>query len=82
MTTSSTIPKSLSAEEKYQLIIRGLQEVLKPEIIHDVLTKDERPLVIYWGMNLIPQSICVFDLILCSQALRLLEDRTVPTSCQ
>lgn len=42
--TSATTPK-----EKYDLIVNALQEVLNPEIIHDVLEKQNRPLVIYWG---------------------------------
>lgn len=36
-------------QEKYELIVQSLQEVLNPEIIHDVLEKQNRPLVIYWG---------------------------------
>lgn len=35
--------------EKFALITSNLQEVLNPEIIHDVLEKQNRPLVIYWG---------------------------------
>lgn len=38
-----------TVEEKYELITKGLQEVLHPEIIKEVLEKDERPLKVYWG---------------------------------
>lgn len=36
-------------QEKLQLITSNLQEVLNPEIIEEVLNKNERPLKIYWG---------------------------------
>lgn len=52
MATSSTQANSLTVDEKIQLIERGLQEQLKPEIIHDILRKNERPPVIYWGKSL------------------------------
>lgn len=39
----------MNADEKFELITRGLQEVLNPQIIKDVLEKDERPLKVYWG---------------------------------
>ncbi|KAF2157861.1 tyrosyl-tRNA synthetase [Myriangium duriaei CBS 260.36] len=42
--TSASTPK-----EKYDLIVHSLQEVLNPEIIHEVLEKQDRPLSIYWG---------------------------------
>lgn len=35
--------------EKLQLITGNLQEVLNPEIIEEVVNKNERPLKIYWG---------------------------------
>ncbi|GAB7352224.1 hypothetical protein MBLNU459_g2698t1 [Dothideomycetes sp. NU459] len=38
-----------TVQEKYDLIAANLQEVLNPEIIKEVLEKNERPLVIYWG---------------------------------
>lgn len=41
--------ESLSADEKIALIKENLQEVLKPEIIEDVIKKQNRPLVIYLG---------------------------------
>jgi tyrosyl-tRNA synthetase len=39
----------LSAQEKISLIKQGLQEVLKEDIITDVIEKQGRPLKIYWG---------------------------------
>lgn len=39
----------MSAQEKISLITQGLQEVLKKEIITDVIEKEGRPLKIYWG---------------------------------
>ena len=39
----------MSPEEKEELILRSLQEVMNPEIIKDVLYKEDRPLKIYWG---------------------------------
>ena len=41
--------ETLSADEKIALIKEQLHEVLKPEIIEDVIKKQNRPLVIYWG---------------------------------
>lgn len=35
--------------EKLRLITSNLQEVLNPEIIEEVVNKNERPLKIYWG---------------------------------
>ena len=40
---------TLSADQKIALINENLQEVLKPEIIEDVIRKQDRPLAIYWG---------------------------------
>lgn len=39
----------MNAQEKFDLITKGLQEVLNPQIIKEILEKDERPLRIYWG---------------------------------
>lgn len=39
----------LTADEKIALINSNLQEVLKPEIITDVIKRQNRPLSIYWG---------------------------------
>lgn len=41
--------ETLTANDKITLINENLQEVLKPEIIEDVIIKQNRPLVIYWG---------------------------------
>lgn len=38
-----------SADQKIALIYENLQEVLKPDIIEDVIRKQDRSLVIYWG---------------------------------
>jgi tyrosyl-tRNA synthetase len=42
--------ETMSAQEKIALIKENLQEVLKPEIIEDVIVKQNRPLIIYWGI--------------------------------
>ncbi|CAK9441015.1 uncharacterized protein LODBEIA_P48840 [Lodderomyces beijingensis] len=41
--------QELSPSEKYELITKGLQEVLNGQIIKDVLEKEDRPVKIYWG---------------------------------
>ena len=41
----------LTPREKVDLIKENLQEVLKPEIIEDVVVKQKRPLVVYWGAH-------------------------------
>lgn len=41
--------ETMSAEEKIALITENLQEVLKPDIIEDVILRQQRPLIIYWG---------------------------------
>lgn len=41
----------LTAAEKIELITRGLQEVLKKNIIEDVIVKENRPLKVYWGSS-------------------------------
>lgn len=35
--------------EQYELITKGLQEVLNPQIIKNVLENEKRPLKLYWG---------------------------------
>lgn len=40
----------LSPEGQIKLIESYLQEVIKPEIIRDVILNQKRPLKIYWGM--------------------------------
>jgi tyrosyl-tRNA synthetase len=41
--------KELSPEEKLALIKQNLDEVMSERIIEDVVLKEQRPLVIYWG---------------------------------
>lgn len=45
--------ESLTAEEKIALINENLQEVLKPEVIEDVIVRQNRSLIIYWGISAI-----------------------------
>jgi tyrosyl-tRNA synthetase len=40
---------ALTPQQKLALIKENLQEVLKEEILEDVIIKQNRPLVIYWG---------------------------------
>ncbi|KAL8716007.1 MAG: hypothetical protein Q9220_000674 [cf. Caloplaca sp. 1 TL-2023] len=40
---------AMSAQEKLDLIYENLQEVLKADIIEDVIHRQNRPLKIYWG---------------------------------
>ncbi|KAF2403235.1 tyrosyl-tRNA synthetase [Trichodelitschia bisporula] len=40
---------ALSAQERLALINKNLAEVLNPEIIEDVIVKQNRPLSVYWG---------------------------------
>lgn len=40
----------LSPQEKIALIKENLQEVLREDILEDVIVKQNRPLVIYLGM--------------------------------
>lgn len=39
----------LSPEQRISLITANLQEVLKKDIIENVIVKENRPLTIYWG---------------------------------
>ena len=39
----------LTPQERLALIKAQLQEILKPEIIEDIVLKQQRPLKIYWG---------------------------------
>ncbi|KAG0674554.1 Tyrosine--tRNA ligase cytoplasmic [Pichia californica] len=39
----------LTPEQQFELITRGLQEVLNPQIIKNVLEVEKRPLKVYWG---------------------------------
>ena len=45
--TASTMAQT--PEQKLNLIKSNLQEVLNPEIVDEIVMKDERPLKIYWG---------------------------------
>ena len=40
----------MGPQEKIALITQNLQEVLRPDIVEDVIVKQNRPLKIYWGM--------------------------------
>lgn len=40
---------NLSAQERFELITRDLQEVLGGDAIKAILDKDERPVRMYWG---------------------------------
>ena len=40
----------LSREDRLKLIHQNLQEILKPDIIEQIVLKEDRPLKIYWGM--------------------------------
>lgn len=40
----------MNNDEKFQLITENLQEVIRPQVIHDILAEG-RPLKIYWGMS-------------------------------
>ena len=46
---------ALTAQEKLDLIYVNLQEVLKCELIEDIVLKQQRPLKIYWGTSLVPE---------------------------
>ncbi|KAH9826652.1 putative tyrosyl-tRNA synthetase [Teratosphaeria destructans] len=47
--TDTSAQLASSATEKFALIKKNLQEVLNPEIIEEILHKNERPLRVYWG---------------------------------
>ncbi|KAK5115690.1 hypothetical protein LTR62_000779 [Meristemomyces frigidus] len=49
MAESTTAQLASTPEEMMNLIKSNLQEVLNPEIIEEILQKNERPLKIYWG---------------------------------
>lgn len=48
----------LSPDESIALIHENLQEVLRPEIIEDVIKKENRPLKIYWGKDTVSLLSC------------------------
>lgn len=39
----------MNADEQFALITKGLQEVLNPQIIKNVLENENRPIKVYWG---------------------------------
>lgn len=43
-------PSDLTAQDRYDLITKNLEEVLNGQIIKAVLEEGNRPLRIYWGM--------------------------------
>lgn len=45
----------MNNDEKFALITENLAEVIRPQLIHDVLAEG-RPLKIYWGKNCAPSS--------------------------
>ncbi|KAI6818830.1 tyrosyl-tRNA synthetase [Hortaea werneckii] len=49
MPESTAAQLASTPQEKFALLKNNLQEVLNPEIIEEVLNKNERPLRIYWG---------------------------------
>ena len=49
--------EQLSREERLKLIYLNLPEVLKPEIIENIVLKEDRPLKIYWGMAILDARI-------------------------
>ena len=48
--------ESLSSQEKLALITENLQEVLRRDILEDVIVKQNRPLVVYWGKYIVIES--------------------------
>lgn len=45
-------------QERFNLITRNLQEVLNPEIIEEIVVKQDKPLIVYWGnqyLNFLPK---------------------------
>ncbi|KAK4548793.1 hypothetical protein LTR36_008566 [Oleoguttula mirabilis] len=49
MASSTDAQLANTPQEKFALIKQNLQEVLNPEIIEEILNKNDRPLSIYWG---------------------------------
>ncbi|KAK5725694.1 Tyrosine--tRNA ligase cytoplasmic [Elasticomyces elasticus] len=49
MAESTAAQLASTPEEKLALITANTQEVLNPDIIEEILSKNERPLRIYWG---------------------------------
>ncbi|KAI9890574.1 MAG: hypothetical protein M1814_003772 [Vezdaea aestivalis] len=51
---------SMTPQEKLDLIRENLQEVMKPEIIEDVVVKQNRSLVVYWGTATTGRPHCAY----------------------
>jgi len=49
----------LTPQQKIALIQENLQEVLNPEIIEDIIVKQNKPLKIYWGIDSDSFSSCL-----------------------
>nr|POE93381.1 tyrosine--trna ligase, cytoplasmic [Quercus suber] len=60
MATTTGAPLAKTPEEKFNLIKNNLQEVLNPEIIEEILKKNERPLRIYWGTATTGKPHCAY----------------------
>ena len=43
--------ESLNPQEQLALIQANLAETMRPEIIEDIVLKQQRPLKIYWGLS-------------------------------
>ncbi len=50
------VPQKSSPQERMEWITSHLQEVLNPEILEDVIYKQLRPPIIYWGVYSHPGS--------------------------
>ena len=75
----------LSAQDKIALIKSYLQEVLKPEIIEDVIVKQNRPLRVYWGIfahGTVQNKLVYLRRLFALQARRRQEDHTAAISFQ
>lgn len=60
----------MNNDEKFQLITENLQEVIRPQVIHDVLAEG-RPLKIYWGKSSVSQDPCLDRRVLVLERPRL-----------
>lgn len=77
---TSELAQKLTPEERIALIHSNLQEVLKPEIIKDIIVKEDRALSIYWGNPPIMYGLQGTERAI--QALPPLVDRIAATLCQ
>jgi hypothetical protein len=46
---STTKMADLTPQERFEMITKNLQEVLNPEIIEEIVVKQNKPLIVYWG---------------------------------